>query len=728
MKTKKLTLCFLILGIMLVSLGMVSAAHTSTATISPSGWLKPNTATTFSFTVSNTGGTDIIYVKIAKPTTGFGDISCGTITNWSLILSDATYCKYAADNSSYYITSGNSKTFTVQATPSVSYGDKSWTVTTTDMGDYLVAKSITSTIQTIQNAIDTDTTGTVTIPAGTYTENVNVINKNNLIIQGVGITTIIEPASGIGFAIKNSDSVTIRRFTINTVGENAHGIWVAGTPNGIGDSDNLIIENNTINVNGYSAGIYAERVTPSHNGWRISGNTLTINIGDGMDLHDLSDSEVSSNKVTITNPTGDLRGSTNVLWTSELSNIANLMFLNNNVSGSSGSEVAFVPDFVTEDTGTTISSVTITGNTFEHWGSKALRFGARATGVALHQNKFLRDSQALTLLNEDASQINAENNWWIVTTNTAIDALIDGNVDFDPWWYDATGSADTTAPMITFVGAPYFTNGEIAINATITDDRGIANYTISFGDGDPTTVAIPTTHKVSVSISEKHTYSSSGDYTVTLTARDESNNLATLTTVVKVLSLSNYDWVIQLKSGWNLISIPYTLEDTSINSVFANILPDVAYESGNYTVLQYDAVDGTWYKNKPYSNHTGFYSTGTLKNIKPGYAYWIKMSKDAVLYGKKKAFAQEELPLPSINLKTGSWNLVGRYGVGAENGLNVASAFVYDLADNYYTPVLNYTGTSWNTATHINTYKGYWLRIKANTQSTIAYEPGAYYL
>ncbi len=186
-----------------------------------------------------------------------------------------------------------------------------------------------------------------------------------------------------------------------------------------------------------------------------------------------------------------------------------------------------------------------------------------------------------------------------------------------------------------------------------------------------------------------------------------------------------YSWGITLNEGWNLISIPYIPTDSNIDAVFAEILPNIAYESDSSTVLQYDAVKDKWNKAKPTSSHTGF--TGTLDKVVPGYGYWVKMNKEDTLYGVEENFNPGQVLMPSVDLATESWNLVGRYGVNPAP-LDIVTAFE-SLEDHYYDSVYEYNGNNYALSDNtIDSGKGYWIRTKmVEGFDTIAYEPISYY-
>lgn len=151
-------------------------------------------------------------------------------------------------------------------------------------------------------------------------------------------------------------------------------------------------------------------------------------------IYDVSDSEVSYNTI-ITSASGG----SNVIWSSELSNLTDLVFTYNTVDYSGGSQVAFLTDFIseglskiTDTTATTVTTVTVNGNTFSNWGARGLRIGVDVTAVTVSYNQFLGAGESLK--NEDATVVIAENNWW-GDADPSDD--VDGNVDYDPWYMDS---------------------------------------------------------------------------------------------------------------------------------------------------------------------------------------------------------------------------------------------------------------------------------------------------
>ena len=195
---------------------------------------------------------------------------------------------------------------------------------------WTVADSGGANFMTIQAAIDAAGMGdTINVAAGTYPESINV-NKEVSIIGG-GSTTIIQPTldtdgititannvlikdlkvtasnSGINpniaINVQGTNNVEINNNIIETTGNKAMGIWVGGSSNSINPSTNLKILKNTITINNEATGIYAAHSNPAHTGWIIGGslvnaNTIIVELGNPIELYDVSNSEVSYNTLT----------------------------------------------------------------------------------------------------------------------------------------------------------------------------------------------------------------------------------------------------------------------------------------------------------------------------------------------------------------------------------------------------------------------------------------------
>ncbi|KKS65907.1 MAG: hypothetical protein UV34_C0005G0017 [Parcubacteria group bacterium GW2011_GWB1_42_6] len=331
----------------------------------------------------------------------------------------------------------------------------------------------------IQSAINAAIDGDlIDIAAGIYEETLN-LDKSLILDGAAGNIAIIQPESNndgiivtadnaiikdlqiltsnsglnpnIAIRIEGANNIEINDNAITTTGNKAMGIWIGGI--GYDNSHNLKIIGNNIVINNEATGIYAEGGTAAQTGWEIKSNVITAVSSNPLEMYDVSDSEVSGNTLTITAPVN----ASNVMWFSELSNLSNLVFNNNLISGSTGSEVAIGTDFredgpFADSPATSIANISISGNTFSNWGSRALRIGKVGTGtvngVIVNDNKFLSAGQAIN--NFDDSEINAEKNWWGTTDGAAIDSKIDGEVDYRPWRIsdDLTYAVDFGSPSI----------------------------------------------------------------------------------------------------------------------------------------------------------------------------------------------------------------------------------------------------------------------------------------
>ena len=259
---------------------------------------------------------------------------------------------------------------------------------------------------------------------------------------------------------------------------------------------------------------------------------------------------------------------------------------------------------------------------------------------------------------------------------------------------------DATAPVIDFVNEPYFSiaGQNVIINANVTDNKNLKNFTLAFGDGQNATGEF--SGNLSANISESHNYTTEGTYTITLTVWDKSENYKTETSSI-VVNSEEPDWMIQLSANTtNMFSIPLMPEDSDINEVLGEDISDNAEKIWSYQ-------EGEWIYNTPITS--GWSSTSSrIQDIVPGYGYIIFMENDAIAYGNGKSL-QAETP-SEVTLTTG-WNLIGQYGL---NTLDITVSFSsLELGDNYYwNSVLTLSNGALTNVSQLEPEKAYWLSIK----------------
>ncbi len=170
-------------------------------------------------------------------------------------------------------------------------------------------------------------------------------------------------------------------------------------------------------------------------------------------------------------------------------------------------------------------------------------------------------------------------------------------------------------------------------------------------------------------ISANPTNDEQGDHTVVIRVENDDEEYAYFAFTITV-----YSWIIDLEEGWNLVSIPYIPDDTSIESVILDQLGDegqgILPGGYEYVVWSYQfdpcfecGPDSNWLK----SRATGY---GDLDTVVPGHAYFIKTDGVGKLRGFGTQIAQTgEFPgmPPEVELPTNNWALIGRYGILGNN-------------------------------------------------------------
>ena len=174
-----------------------------------------------------------------------------------------------------------------------------------------------------------------------------------------------------------------------------------------------------------------------------------------------------------------------------------------------------------------------------------------------------------------------------------------------------------------------------------------------------------------------------GNHKVTVKAKDAAGNEEEFEKTVKIVERQPYE--LELKPGWNLVSLPGTPTNTSINAV-------IPADHPASTILTYDADDG-WMTAIRSEDGTWL---GTLMSIDASRAYWIQTdSFDSIKVDIPRISAGTSV-LPIISLSEG-WNFVPVTDVSGDRSHGDALS-----AKGYF------SGTDVNRVYTFNTLMGLW--------------------
>ncbi|MFH1801375.1 MAG: PKD domain-containing protein [archaeon] len=186
-----------------------------------------------------------------------------------------------------------------------------------------------------------------------------------------------------------------------------------------------------------------------------------------------------------------------------------------------------------------------------------------------------------------------------------------------------------------------------------------------------------------------------------------------------------YSWMIELSSGWNLISIPLAHSTGKMSDV---IPEDVRSKIERIWSYDYNPITETssWSCVKPTSATGSQCATGVNKitHIIPGKGYWVevKSGEEAVLKGFGKKASGEPLMVPEVKVPYNDWTLIGRYGIvgmtAGEFGELHKSIALQSLSSVIGgRTIYEYDGSSISLTNGLNPQDGYWAFIQ-NAQLT----------
>jgi|GEM_PF-2770296 len=372
------------------------------------------------------------------------------------------------------------------------------------------------TYTTIQAAIDAASPGDiVNVGAGVYNEHNITINKSLTLTgdpgdaqPGPGADAPIVDGQNLwsdGFLLSNGVSnVIIQGFEIRnyfgtgTGAGNAIQAWV-GSTNHITVNDNYM---HNLSWNGVLVGS-DKSADPAKWGdnsyWTIARNILTDfgpnafdASGYGFELTNTSHGVIEDN--VIDSGTGHFPG-TGILIQMRRPLGQDILLQRNIVRGQYDFAGINVQASTQDVSSSNLDDVRILNNDVNISGpAPALKIrnklNGTVTGVVVHDNKLIKTS-GYGLANDTVQMLNAENNWWGSAIGPG--ALVNGTVDFDPWYIDgemlnlsnAVAGADDIA--VATADPPPFVNVSAGVTVDISDAVGTGTIITSAYVADPIT-------------------------------------------------------------------------------------------------------------------------------------------------------------------------------------------------------------------------------------------------
>jgi hypothetical protein len=232
-------------------------------------------------------------------------------------------------------------------------------------------------------------------------------------------------------------------------------------------------------------------------------------------------------------------------------------------------------------------------------------------------------------------------------------------------------------------------------------DSGVFNFTIKQGTETETTIItyldVPVTETTVATIDV-----SQANPTYTMKIDNNGDGVPedrTEPDSIDIIGETTYS--IPLHTGWNLISLPITPDDSDVLDVLNSV------DSNWNSVWSYE--DGTW---KRY-DLTGPGFLNDLTTIEHGKGYWINMKSDDTLY-----VSGDEPTVKSITLVSG-WNLVGYNSL-----TSMSTTDAMNSIDGNWNSVWSYETGTWkrydltgpdflNDLTTMEPGKGYWINMKS---------------
>jgi hypothetical protein len=241
------------------------------------------------------------------------------------------------------------------------------------------------------------------------------------------------------------------------------------------------------------------------------------------------------------------------------------------------------------------------------------------------------------------------------TTATILDNDAQPTLQFSSAAYSVRENASIATITVNLVGS---TARSAAVNYAATGGNATAGTDYSGGSGTLNFAPGVTSATINVNVVDNGV--SSGNKTIILSLSNQKNATlgtpatTTITIVDDELPVAPGTYDISLVAGWNLISIPLTVQNNSI----AGIFPEDA-RSGIVDIWGWDEAAQNWMYYSPDPDDYFYQYYPALTGLGTGKAYWVEMNKPAtiVIQGTVPGSA----PASPAALVPG-WNFVGPTG------------------------------------------------------------------
>jgi hypothetical protein len=303
--------------------------------------------------------------------------------------------------------------------------------------------------------------------------------------------------------------------------------------------------------------------------------------------------------------------------------------------------------------------------------------------------------------------------------NVSIYASDNATYNLNPYpTTDETKYIDNTPPTLSYAVLDADYNGNLQTYVDIYFSENVANSTIATTDFDIDTAGVTVTafyndadtEHVTLKLSNKLT----GDGPTVTIIGDGIQDIAGNAITTGTITINTYR--ITLEQGWNMFSIPADISDISIPVLLTSIWSNVNGSSNTMSILWYNATIPDW---EYYSKHT---QSGTLSEIEPGKAYWIKMNSSDTLIGNYSTVLHGTSPAPIIELTGHRWNMIGHWATynqtaNTTGGLSSLSDVLAETGEILYkyTSSGGFINVYGSSITNMEPGDGFWLYLKTSS-------------